>query len=83
MSNGGLLDEVVWLQRTNNDEDLALLDRLLESEPQYSRQVIDDANAYDFASSYNIIDDGNMYIKIDDDIVGSCRLSAERFHVAV
>ncbi|KAK8914951.1 hypothetical protein H634G_09873 [Metarhizium anisopliae BRIP 53293] len=69
VSNGGLLDEVVWLQRTNDDEDLALLDRLLESEPQYSRQVIDDANAYDFASSYNIIDDGNMYIKIDDDIV--------------
>ncbi|KAG8408202.1 hypothetical protein J3459_018069 [Metarhizium acridum] len=68
-TNGGLLDEVVWLQRTSNKQDLALLDRLLESEPQYSRQIIDDANAYDFASSYNIIEDGNMYIKIDDDIV--------------
>ncbi|KHN94417.1 uncharacterized protein MAM_07733 [Metarhizium album ARSEF 1941] len=68
-TNGGLLDQVVWLQRTSNAEDLALLDRLLNSEPQYARQVVDDADAHDFASSYDAVVDANMYIKIDDDVV--------------
>lgn len=61
-------------------EDLALLDRLLESEPGYSRQIIDDANAHDFASSYNLIDNDNMYIKIDDDVVSIPSTMACKLH---
>ncbi|OAA34324.1 hypothetical protein NOR_08540 [Metarhizium rileyi] len=69
-TNGGLLDEVIWLQRTSDEEDLTLLDRLLESEPQYSRRTIDGgADAHNFANSYDVIDNDYMYIKIDDDVV--------------
>jgi hypothetical protein len=63
-----MLDEVIFLARTQNEEDLDWLDQLVASEPLYIRQ---DVSTYggEYASSYDLIEDDVMYIKIDDDIV--------------
>lgn len=77
VSNGGLLDGVIWLQRTNNTADLALLDKLIASEPLYERWIVDSIDTTpndlrDYATSYDRIQDDVLYIKIDDDIVRFC-----------
>lgn len=70
VSNGGLIDEVIWLSRTDDKEDIDLLERLLESEPLYKKRVVDRSNPEGgFASAYNNLDDKTLYIKIDDDVV--------------
>jgi hypothetical protein len=66
--NGGLLDEVIWLARTNKTEDLYWLDNLVETSPSYRRQNITFKGG-DYRSAYDLIQNGTMYIKIDDDIV--------------
>lgn len=68
VKNGGILDGVIFLQRTTDEDDLKFLDKLLESEPDYTKWVID-MNEDGFASSYDRIQDDVMYIKMDDDIV--------------
>ncbi|KOS16920.1 hypothetical protein ESCO_004912 [Escovopsis weberi] len=66
--NGGVLDGVIFLERTSKEDDVAFLEKLLASEPAYERWKIDmDGEGY--ASSYDRIQDDTMYIKIDDDIV--------------
>lgn len=79
VKNGGLLDEVIFVERTGNEEDLALLNRLLESEPSYSRHVIDMDKASGFGSSYEMVEDDVLYIKIDDDIVSRTNPSASLY----
>ncbi|POR37348.1 Uncharacterized protein TPAR_02439 [Tolypocladium paradoxum] len=66
--NGGLLDGVIWLERTMDSADLALLDKIIETEPDYVRQKVDLSQG-GYASSYDDIEDDVMYVKIDDDIV--------------
>jgi hypothetical protein len=68
--NGGMLDEVIWIARTKKDEDLAWLDVLLSTEPAYSRFNVS-FEGKNYSSSYDVVKDKNMYIKIDDDIVSS------------
>lgn len=63
-----MLDSVIFLERTKDLADLALLDRLIASEPDYVRLKVDlDKGGY--ASSYDAIENGVMYVKMDDDIV--------------
>lgn len=68
MTNGGLLDEVIFLARTEIQEDLVWLDKLVSEEPLYKRH---DVPTYgkSYASSYDMCEDDVMYVKIDDDIV--------------
>jgi len=66
--NGGILDGVIWLARTNKTEDLEWLDGLVETSPSYSRRNLTFKGA-DYRSAYDVIQNGTMYIKIDDDIV--------------
>lgn len=66
--NGGLLDEVIWLQRTHDRADLAFLDRLINSEPDYKRVKVKITEKA-FASAYDTIEDDILYIKVDTDIV--------------
>ncbi|RFU76574.1 hypothetical protein TARUN_5659 [Trichoderma arundinaceum] len=68
LKNGGILDGVIFLQRTTEEEDLKFLEKLLASEPDYEKWEIDMSEG-GFASSYDLIQDDVMYVKMDDDIV--------------
>jgi hypothetical protein len=63
-----MLDEVVFIARTTNPDDLAWLDLLLTTEPAYSRMNVTFKDK-DYRSAYDNVRNGTMYIKIDDDIV--------------
>ncbi|KAL1616260.1 hypothetical protein SLS54_008553 [Diplodia seriata] len=65
---GGFLDEVVFLARTDNEEDLAWLDGLVAREPAYTRKNLQ-FDGIDYTTAYDICENGTMYIKMDDDLV--------------
>ncbi|KAF4468156.1 hypothetical protein FALBO_4974 [Fusarium albosuccineum] len=73
VKNGGVLDGVIFVERTRDVEDLSLLSKLLASEEAYEKwhiEMTDEDNfTSGFASSYDLIEDDVMYVKIDDDIV--------------
>ncbi|KAI1072315.1 hypothetical protein LB507_003405 [Fusarium sp. FIESC RH6] len=73
VKNGGLLDGVIFVERTKDPLDLALLEKLIKSEDTYEKWQIDmpddDNFTNGFANSYDRIEDNVMYVKIDDDIV--------------
>jgi hypothetical protein len=68
VKNGGMLDEVIWVARTTNAADLAWLDLLLKTESSYTRWNVT-WQGNDYRSAYDRVEDGTMYIKIDDDVV--------------
>ncbi|KFA46078.1 hypothetical protein S40293_07747 [Stachybotrys chartarum IBT 40293] len=68
VKNGGMLDGVIFLVRTKDSADLAVLDRMLEEEPDYVQWSVD-LKHDGFATSYELIEDDVLYIKMDDDIV--------------
>ncbi|KAF2094452.1 hypothetical protein NA57DRAFT_8245, partial [Rhizodiscina lignyota] len=68
VSNGGMLDEVVFLARTEKEADLEWLDGLVKGEPSYKRVDVRTFGK-SYASAYDICEDDVMYVKIDDDIV--------------
>ena len=68
VENGGFLDEVHWVANTKNEQDLQYLDELIPTSPSYSRFDLSELgfeNVWEHA-----IESGNLYIKIDDDVVG-------------
>ncbi|OBS21170.1 hypothetical protein FPOA_07508 [Fusarium poae] len=73
VKNGGLLDGVIFVERTKDPQDLALLQRLLESEDTYQKWQVEMSDEDNFSSgfgnSYDQVEDDIMYVKIDDDIV--------------
>ncbi|KAH7053418.1 hypothetical protein B0J12DRAFT_710219 [Macrophomina phaseolina] len=66
--NGGLLDEVVFVARTNDTADLAWLDSRVATVPQYRRQNVT-FEWHDYSGAYGEIDPHSLYIKMDDDVV--------------
>lgn len=66
--NGGLLDEVIFVAKTDDQEDLDFLDSLLAGEPLYSSYHVN-STGLDFSQMYKSCVRGNIYIKIDDDIL--------------
>jgi hypothetical protein len=68
VKNGGMLDEVVWIMRTNNTEHIAWLNTLMKTEPDYSQWHVNFTDG-DYRGAYDPVENGTMYIKIDDDIV--------------
>ncbi|KAF1981766.1 hypothetical protein K402DRAFT_398289 [Aulographum hederae CBS 113979] len=66
--NGGLFDQVLFLARTDKKEDLDWLDVLVKTTPSYRRVNVSTIGDQ-YASAYDVCEDGTMYIKIDDDIV--------------
>jgi hypothetical protein len=70
-SNGGHLDEVVFMMNTRRMEDVQWLDELMKDEPSYRKVATEDVNGhFDNIWNKHAIDENTMYIKIDDDIVG-------------
>ncbi|KAL6789796.1 hypothetical protein J3E68DRAFT_86980 [Trichoderma sp. SZMC 28012] len=68
VKNGGVLDGVIFVVRTKDAANLALLDKMVASEPAYERMQVD-LKSKGYTSSYEFIQDDVMYIKMDDDIV--------------
>lgn len=73
--NGGLLDEVIFVVNTEIPEDLDYLNELIPSQKQY-RTFIPDAtlrqSKQDFSHLWAAVTEKDaIYIKIDDDTVGS------------
>ena len=68
VSNGGFLDEVLWVANTEIEEDLKYMDKLVQGEPLYRNLTLSELG-YDSVWEH-AVDDKNMFIKIDDDMVG-------------
>lgn len=66
-SNGGLLDEVHWAVNTDNPDSLKYLEELVKTSDGYKKIVLPRLG---FESIWeHAVKKGNLYIKIDDDIV--------------
>ena len=70
MSNGGYLDEVVFMVNTKQMHHVRWLDELIREEPLYAKVATNELIGH-FDNIWNqyATDDDTMYIKIDDDIV--------------
>ena len=68
-SQGGYLDEVRFVVRTENATDVTWVDALVAGQPDYTRVEVSINST--FASIYeeHMLDRSAVYIKIDDDIV--------------
>jgi hypothetical protein len=67
VSSGGWLDEVVWGVNTNDTDDLAYLEELLPTTPAYRKVEINDRSYFGLWNES--VEAGNIYIKLDDDVV--------------
>ena len=65
-----MLDEVIFLARTQDEDDLEWLDDAVKHEPLFTRRDVTTFDK-DYRSAYDLCEDDVMYIKIDDDIVSS------------
>ena len=71
VQNGGWLDEVHWVQNTGKPEDLEYLDEILASEDNYKRVTLKGVGFEGYKHAWDHLERGNLYVKIDDDVVGS------------
>ena len=69
VTNGGWLDKVKFVVNTEREDDIAYLDVLVDGEELYEKVTIGE-KGYNKGWEYGV-DSENLYIKIDDDIVGS------------
>lgn len=72
VSNGGFLDEVLWVKNTANVEDLEYLDKLVAGESLYRSLTLPDLG-YESVWAH-AVDDQNLFIKIDDDMVSPSKV---------
>ena len=70
VSNGGMLDEVIWIIRTNIHSDVDYLEELIKTQPEYTRHFLSQEQRT-YRNAYKMCQKGVMYIKIDDDVVRS------------
>ncbi|KAL9575914.1 MAG: hypothetical protein Q9212_007567 [Teloschistes hypoglaucus] len=74
-ANGGALDEIIFLVRTDDADDLAYLDEIVADTPGYTRRDLSDgddggrASKITYGQAWEVVEKGTMYIKIDDDIM--------------
>ncbi|KAK4553815.1 hypothetical protein LTR86_008990 [Recurvomyces mirabilis] len=68
---GGWVDEVHFMQDTDNEDDLAYLHTLAASSPRYKLLDIDPVRAKEdkFSASWELLERDAIYVKIDDDLV--------------
>jgi hypothetical protein len=66
-TNGGWLDEVAWGVNTRNKQDLAYLEELLATTPEYRKVELAEKS---YVGLWNAsIEAGNIYVKLDDDVI--------------
>ncbi len=68
MENGGSLDQVLFVVKTTDVEDLKWLDQLVNTSDSYTRFDLPNINV-NFGQVWDIFERGIMYVKIDDDVV--------------
>lgn len=67
------MDEVKFLARTNDVEDLDWLDKLVTTSNSYARVNLtedgQDASNVNYGKVWDVVEPGVLYVKIDDDVV--------------
>jgi len=69
VDNGGWLDEVHWVKNTDKEPDLEYLDEILASSPRYKKIELEGVGFIGYGYAWSHLERGNLYIKIDDDVV--------------
>ena len=59
----------MWLERTEKQEDLDFLNKMVDDEERYTKHVVNRTDNDGYSTAYEGLDDSTLYIKIDDDIV--------------
>ena len=67
--NGGWLDEIHWVKNTDKEPDLAYLDEILASSPYYKLIELEGVGFIGYGYAWSHLERGNLYVKIDDDVV--------------
>ena len=72
--NGGLLDNVIFMENTDNQADLDYLKKLVADVPQYERREVKREGDHHGWGGFDTMwasftEDDTIYLKIDDDIV--------------
>ena len=68
ISNGGFLDEVLWMANTQTNYDLSYLEKLTNSSELYKMVSLNETGS--FGSMWQYATENNtLYIKMDDDVV--------------
>lgn len=70
--NGGWLDEVMWVMRTNKTSDIVYLDELTDRVPEYSQHHVFDEEQDEIKpprKAYKLCHPNTLYVKIDDDVL--------------
>jgi len=68
VENGGVLDEIMFIVKTTNADDLAYLDELVKTSKGYRKQEMDDPKGL-HGLAWGLVERGVMYVKFDDDVV--------------
>jgi hypothetical protein len=69
-----MLDEVIFVVRTDDPGDLKYLEELLPTVPEYKKYQAKGRGAK-YKDAWNVVQKGTMYIKIDDDVVRGTPIS--------
>jgi len=64
-----MLDEVIFAVRTDDKDDLAWLDEVVPTVPEYRKWEGAKGRGGNYQDAWNVVEKGTMYIKIDDDVV--------------
>jgi hypothetical protein len=73
-----LLDEVLFVVRTDARKDLVWLGDLVDSVPEYSKTFAVKGRYGDYTDAWKVVQNGVLYVKIDDDVVRSAFLNAQK-----
>ncbi|MCJ1405839.1 hypothetical protein MMC11_009069 [Xylographa trunciseda] len=68
VENGGIIEEYIFVVRTDDVEDLAYLEELLVANPKYSAHR-SSGSGFDYSQMWSAVEKGNVYVKIDDDVL--------------
>lgn len=67
--NGGWLDEVLWIIRTDSEADQKYLHDLVEATPEYVSRIVRTKEERIYRNLYSDCRSDTIYVKIDDDVV--------------
>ncbi|MCJ1379589.1 hypothetical protein MMC17_002691 [Xylographa soralifera] len=68
VENGGIIEEYIFVVRTDDQDDLAYLEELLVANPKYSAHH-SAGSGFDYSQMWSAVEKGNVYVKIDDDVL--------------
>ena len=63
-----MLDEIIFVVRTDDEDDLKYLEDLLPTVPEYKKYEAKGRGGK-YKDAWDVVEKGTMYIKIDDDVV--------------